>query len=64
MEVRCDFGLHSKIDIYYIDANAFLEASFHSFELVYMIYNALELESSWPVAVLMAAKEMLSLGIS
>ena len=43
----------------YIDANTFLKASFHSFEVVSMIYNALEPESSRPAAVLMAAKEML-----
>ena len=43
----------------YISANAFLEATFHSFELVSMISRASKLESTWPVATLMAAKEML-----
>ena len=32
----------------YIGANAFLEATFHSFELVSMISRVLELESAWP----------------
>ena len=41
-----------------IGANAFLEATFHSFELVSMIFGALELESAWPSTTLMAAKEM------
>ena len=43
----------------YISANAFLEATFHSFELVSIISRASKLESTWPVATLMAAKEML-----
>ena len=34
-----------------IDANAFPEASFHSFKLVSMIHNALEFESGWPTVV-------------
>ena len=46
----------------YIGANAFLEATFHSFELVSMICRALELESAWPSTTLMAAKEMLKFG--
>ena len=46
----------------YINANAFPKASFQSFELVSMIHNALELESSQPVAILMATKEMLKFG--
>ena len=46
----------------YIDANAFPEVSFHGFELVFMIHNALEPESNWPAAVLMATKEMLKFG--
>ena len=46
----------------YIGANAFLEATFHSFELVSMISRAPELESAWPSATLMAAKEMLKFG--
>ena len=46
----------------YIGANAFSEATFHSFELVSMISRALELKSAWPSATLMAAKEMLKFG--
>ena len=48
----------------YIGANAFLEVTFHNFELVSMISRALELESAWPSATLMATKEMLNLTIS
>ena len=43
----------------YIGANAFLEATFHSFEL---ISRASKLESAWPFATLMATKEMLKFG--
>ena len=46
----------------YIGANAFLEVTFHSFKLVSMISRALELELAWPLATLMAAKEMLKFG--
>ena len=46
----------------YIGANAFLEATFHSFELVSMISKASKLELSWPSTTLMAAKEMLKFG--
>ena len=46
----------------YIGANAFLEATFHSFELVSMISRALEFELVWPSATLMSAKEMLKFG--
>ena len=46
----------------YIGANAFLEATFHSFELVSMISRALELELAWPLATLMAGTEMLKFG--
>ena len=46
----------------YIGANAFLEATFHSFELISMISRASELKSTWPSATLMAAKEMLKFG--
>ena len=46
----------------YIGANAFSEVNFHSFKLVSMISRALEFESAWPSATLMAAKEMLKLG--
>ena len=46
----------------YIGANAFPEATFHSFELVSMISRALELKSAWPSATLMVAKEMLKFG--
>ena len=46
----------------YIGANAFPDATFHSYELVSMISRASELESAWPSAILMAAKEMLKFG--
>ena len=46
----------------YISANAFLEATFHSFKLVSMISRASELESAWPSTTLMATKEMLKFG--
>ena len=46
----------------YIGANAFSEATFHSFELVSMISRASKLDSAWPFATLMAAKEMLKFG--
>ena len=46
----------------YIGANAFLEASFLSFELVSMVSKASELKSAWPSVTLMAAKEMLKFG--
>jgi len=46
----------------YIGANAFLEVTFHSFELVSMISRAPELESAWPSSTLMLAKEMLKFG--
>ena len=55
-------AIFQETSIPYIDANAFPKASFHSFELVSMIHNALEPESGWPAAVLMAAKEMLKFG--
>ena len=51
--------IFQETSIPYIDANAFPQASFHSFKLVSMIHNALEPEFDWPTAVLMAAKEML-----
>ena len=37
--------IFQKTSIPYIDANAFLEASFHSIKLFSMIHNALEPES-------------------
>jgi len=46
----------------YIGANAFLEVTFHSFELVPMISRASKLKSAWPSATKMAAKEMLKFG--
>ena len=46
----------------YIVANAFPEATFHSFKLVSMISRALELKSAWPSSTLMATKEMLKFG--
>ena len=48
--------------IAYINANAFLKASFHRFKLVSMIHNASEPESGWPAAILMVTKEMLKFG--
>ena len=46
----------------YIGANAFPEATFHSFKLVSMIFRASELESVWHFATIMAAREMLKFG--
>ena len=46
----------------FIGANAFSEETFHNFELVSMISKASELESVWPSATFMAAKEMLKFG--
>ena len=43
----------------YIGPNAFLEVTFHNFKLVSIISKALELESAWPSATLMATQEML-----
>ena len=43
-------------------ANAFLEATFHNFELVSMISRASELMLAWLSATLMVAKEMLKFG--
>ena len=51
-----------EISIPYINANAFPEVSFHSFELVSMIHNTSEPESGSPVTILMVAKEMLKFG--
>ena len=51
--------IFQETSIPYIDAFAFLEASFHSFKIVSMIHNALEPGSSKPLAILMAVKEML-----
>ena len=51
--------IFQETSIPYIDANVFLEASFHSFELVSMIHNVLNLEFGWSAILLMAAKEML-----
>ena len=39
-----------------------LFATFHNFELVSMISRVSKLESAWPFATLMAAKEMLKFG--
>ena len=50
--------IFQETSIPYIDANAFLEASFHSLELVSMIHNASKLKFGWLVTVLMVAKEM------
>ena len=46
----------------YIGANAFLEATFHSFELVSMISKTSKHKLVWPSTTLMAAKEMLKFG--
>ena len=46
----------------HIGANAFPEATFHSFELVSMISRPSELELAWPSTTLMANKEMLKFG--
>ena len=43
--------IFQETSIPYIDANAFPEASFHSFKLVSMIHNALEPKYGWPLAV-------------
>ena len=51
-----------KASVPYIGTNAFSEATFHSFKLVSMISKASELESAWPSATLMAAKEKLKFG--
>ena len=54
--------IFKEIFVPYIGANAFPEATFHSFKLVFMISRASELESTWPSPTLMAAKEMLKFG--
>ena len=46
----------------YIGVNAFPEATFHSFELVSMIFRASKLKLVWPSITLMVAKEMLKFG--
>ena len=54
--------IFKETSIAYIGANAFLDATFHNFELVSMISKASELESAWPTPTLMAAKEMIKFG--
>ena len=54
--------IFKETSVSYIGANAFLEATFHSFKLVSMISRASELESAWHSATLMATKEMLKFG--
>ena len=54
--------ISKETSIPYIGANAFLEETFHSFELVSMISRASELKSAWPSSTLMATKEMLKFG--
>ena len=54
--------IFKETSIPYIGANAFPEATFHSFELVSMISKASELKSAWPTPTLMAAKEVLKFG--
>ena len=54
--------IFQETSITYIDANAFPEVSFHSFELVSMIHNASEPEFGWHIVFLMAIKEMLEFG--
>ena len=51
--------ISQELFIPYIDANAFLEASFHSFELVSMIHNTSKANPRWTTEVFMAAKEIL-----
>ena len=46
----------------YIAANAFPEATFHSFKLVSMVSRASELESAWHSTTIMVAREMLKFG--
>ena len=48
--------------VLYIRANAFLNATFHSFEPVSMVSKASKLELAQPSTTLMAAKEMLKFG--
>ena len=43
--------IYQELSIPYIDANAFPEASFYSFELVSMIHNAFEAILGWPATV-------------
>ena len=50
--------IFKETSIPFISANAFPEATFHNFELVPMISRASKLESAWPSATLMAAKDM------
>ena len=54
--------IFKETSVSYIGANAFLEATFHSFKLVSMISRASELESAWHSTTLMATKEMLKFG--
>ena len=54
--------IFKETSIPYIGANAFLEATFHSFELVPMISRASKLKSAWPSTTLTATKEMLKFG--
>ena len=51
--------IFQETSITYIDANAFLEVSFHGFDLVPMIHNASKPKLAWTTTILMAAKEML-----
>lgn len=54
--------IYQELSIPYIDANAFMEASFYSFELVSMIHNASKANLGQPAVVLMVTKEMLKIG--
>ena len=54
--------IFKETSIPYIGANAFPKATFHNFKLVSRISRASELESTWPSAALMVAKEMLKFG--
>ena len=54
--------IFQETSIPYIGANAFPDATFHSFEIVSMISTALDLKSAWPFATLMVAKEILKFG--
>nr|XP_023872982.1 uncharacterized protein LOC111985560 [Quercus suber] len=60
--VKEPLTIFKETSIPYIGANAFPEAIFHNFELVFMISRASELKSTWLFTTLMVAKEMLKFG--
>ena len=55
-------SIFKETSLSYIGANTFLEATFHSFKIVSTISKASKLDSAWPSATLMVAKEMLKFG--